>query len=156
MSRRRALSDDERVLWRTVTSSIAPLKGKKPIADEGMEAPVEPKAGKPVKRVSDVPVTAAPRPSAPPPLAPLGRRTKQRLSRGTAEVDGRIDLHGLTQAEAHTVLWRFLHQAQARDAKVVLVITGKGVRPAATRTQSAACSSARCRCGSKAQSCARW
>ena len=129
MSRRRALSDDERVLWRTVTRSIAPLKGKKPIADEGMEAPVEPKAGKPVKRVSDVPVTAAPRPSAPPPLAPLGRRMKQRLSRGTAEVDGRIDLHGLTQAEAHTVLWRFLHQAQARDAKVVLVITGKGARP---------------------------
>ena len=126
MSRKRPLSDDERVLWRTVTRSIAPLKGRKPIADEEMEAPAEPKSSKPVKRAPDVPVAAAPRPSAPPPLAPLGRRMKQRLSRGTAEIDGRIDLHGLTQAQAHAVLWRFLHQAQARDAKVVLVITGKG------------------------------
>ena len=126
MSRKRPLSDDERVLWRTVTRSIAPLKGKTPIADEQMEAPAEPKSSKPVRRAPDVPVTAASRPSAPPPLAPLGRRMKQRLSRGTSEIDGRIDLHGLTQAQAHAVLWRFLQQAQVRDAKVVLVITGKG------------------------------
>jgi DNA-nicking Smr family endonuclease len=129
VSRKRPLSDDERVLWRTVTRSIAPLKGKTPIADEQMEAPAEPKSSKPAKRAPDVPAAAQSRPSDPPPLAPLGRRMKQRLSRGSAEIDGRIDLHGLTQAQAHAVLWRFLHQAQARDAKVVLVITGKGARP---------------------------
>ena len=129
MPKRRPLSDDERVLWRTVTRAIAPLRGRKPSVDENVEPSVEPKSSKPLKRVSDVPLTTEPRPSGPPPLALLGRRMKQRLSRGTAEIDGRIDLHGLTQAEAHTVLWRFLHQAQARDAKVVLVITGKGARP---------------------------
>jgi DNA-nicking Smr family endonuclease len=128
VNRKRPLSDDERVLWRTVTRAIAPLRGRKQSVDEEVAPSVEPTSSKPVKRVSDVPVAAQPRPSAPP-LAPLGRRMKQRLSRGTAEIDGRIDLHGLTQAEAHSVLWRFLHQAQARDAKVVLVITGKGARP---------------------------
>jgi DNA-nicking Smr family endonuclease len=126
--KRRSLSDDERVLWRTVTRSIAPLKGRKAIAEEQAEAAVE-KAGKPAKHPPAVSMQPPPRSSAPPPLAPLDRRMRQRLARGVTEVDGRIDLHGLTQAEAHAVLWRFLHQAQARDAKLVLVITGKGVRP---------------------------
>jgi DNA-nicking Smr family endonuclease len=124
MPKRRALSDDERVLWRTVTRSIAPLKGRQSVIEEPIEVASEPKTSKPAQFAP--PMTASPRPSAPPPLAPLGRRMKQRLSRGTADIDGRIDLHGLTQAQAHAVLWRFLHQAQARDAKVVLVITGKG------------------------------
>jgi DNA-nicking Smr family endonuclease len=130
MSRRRALSDDERVLWRTVTRSIAPLKSRKAGTEEDGEPAVAPKAGTPAKH--SPPTIAPPSPrSAPPPLAPLDRRMKQRLARGVADIDGRIDLHGLTQAQAHAVLWRFLHQAQARDAKVVLVITGKGARPGA-------------------------
>jgi DNA-nicking Smr family endonuclease len=129
MSRRRSLSDDERVLWRTVTRSIAPLKGRDAVSEDAAEAATEPQPGKSAKLVPPVASPSSARASAPPPLAPLGRRMKQRLSRGTAEIDGRIDLHGLTQAEAHAVLWRFLHQAQTRDAKVVLVITGKGARP---------------------------
>jgi DNA-nicking Smr family endonuclease len=35
-------------------------------------------------------------------------------------------LHGLTQAEAHDALLAFLHTAQTRGAKLVMVITGKG------------------------------
>ena len=126
MSKRaRALSDDERMLWRAVTSSIAPLKGRKPALAEAADlAPVAaaPKA-KPSKAM---PLAPSPQRVAPPPLATLDRRAKQRIARGRTEIDGRLDLHGLTQAEAHAVLARFLYQAQARAAKVVLVITGKG------------------------------
>ena len=61
-----------------------------------------------------------------PPLAALGRRTKQRVGRGKEAIDGRLDLHGLTQREAHTTLLRFLQAASHRDARLVLVITGKG------------------------------
>jgi DNA-nicking Smr family endonuclease len=123
MTRKRALSDDERVLWSTVTRSIAPLKGRKIIKDEVEATPVEAKKS---KLVAPVAIAPAPRRSAPPPLSPIDRRTKQRLARGTTEIGGRLDLHGLTQAEAHAALGRFLHGAQARDVKVVLVITGKG------------------------------
>ena len=125
MSRRpRGLSDDERVLWSTVTRSIAPLKGRKAAKDAIDSAAVETRAK--ARPVATPPaVTVAP-PRAAPPLAPMDRRTKQRLARGTAEIGGRLDLHGLTQAEAHGALARFLHNAQARDVKVVLVITGKG------------------------------
>lgn len=122
MSRRRALSEDERVLWSTVTRSIAPLKGRKRAEIAHEAAPVE---TRPKTRSAASPAPP-PRPAAPPPLAPLDRRTRQRLARGATEIGGRLDLHGLTQAEAHAALARFLHTAQARDVKVVLVITGKG------------------------------
>jgi DNA-nicking Smr family endonuclease len=59
-------------------------------------------------------------------LAPLERRTRLRLVRGVVEIDARIDLHGLTRREAHDRLARFLLQAQAHGARIVLVITGKG------------------------------
>jgi DNA-nicking Smr family endonuclease len=64
----------------------------------------------------------------PPRLAPLTRRTKKRIARGNHAIDGRLDLHGMTQAEAHDALFGFLRAKQARGAKVVLVITGKGAR----------------------------
>lgn len=125
MSRRpRGLSDDERVLWSTVTRSIAPLKGRKAVKDAVDPVVIETKSK--ARPVAAAPAVMAAPPRAAPPLAPMDRRTKQRLARGTAEIGGRLDLHGLTQAEAHGALARFLHNAQARDVKVVLVITGKG------------------------------
>jgi DNA-nicking Smr family endonuclease len=51
---------------------------------------------------------------------------RQRLSRGSAGVDARLDLHGLTQAAAKLRLENFLRNAQARGHSLVLVITGKG------------------------------
>ena len=72
------------------------------------------------------------RPKSPPsppslaPLAPLEPRQRRKLARGTRAIDARIDLHGLTQAEAHVRLRGFLSQAQAQGCSLVLVITGKG------------------------------
>ena len=43
-------------------------------------------------------------------------------------IDARIDLHGMTQQQAHAALLRFLHRAQASGAKTALVVTGKGLR----------------------------
>jgi DNA-nicking Smr family endonuclease len=71
------------------------------------------------------PKVAAP-PLLAPQLTPLGRRKRSRVARGRDEIDGRLDLHGLTQREAHASLLRFLRDASARQARLVLVITGKG------------------------------
>ena len=60
---------------------------------------------------------------------PLDQRTRTKLSRGGLEVDARLDLHGLTQRAAHLRLGRFLADAQANGARLVLIITGRG-RPA--------------------------
>ena len=53
---------------------------------------------------------------------------RQRVARGKEAIDARLDLHGLTQSEAHAALLHFLRKASAREARLVLVITGKGAR----------------------------
>lgn len=61
-----------------------------------------------------------------PPLAPLERRLRQKLSRGQRDVDAALDLHGLRQDEAHARLRHFLQGAQSDGARLVLIVTGKG------------------------------
>jgi DNA-nicking Smr family endonuclease len=129
MSRRRRLSEEERALWTGFARSITPLRDP-PEPSPAPAAPEESGSG-------DV-AAAAPAAQAPaaqpdtgiqrksPPLAPLGRRMRRRVARGRDPIDGRIDLHGLTQAQAHGALLRFLRRAQAEGARVVLVVTGKG------------------------------
>ena len=48
------------------------------------------------------------------------------LKRGTRPIEGVIDLHGMRQDEAHQALHGFVMRSQARGAKLVLVVTGKG------------------------------
>jgi DNA-nicking Smr family endonuclease len=125
--RKRGLSDDERHLWKTVTRSIAPLRPHAPDAERGDSPPPPPR---PVKRdaASSAPVkpqpAVNPQPPAPAP-AVLGRKLKQRVARGREPIEGRLDLHGMTQSEAHAELLHFLRKAAGRGAKLVLVITGK-------------------------------
>jgi DNA-nicking Smr family endonuclease len=63
--------------------------------------------------------------------APLRMDAKAfaRMSRGKLSPEARIDLHGLTLAEAHPQLIGFVLGAQAQGLRLVLVITGKGRRP---------------------------
>jgi DNA-nicking Smr family endonuclease len=136
-SRRRGLSYEERVLWTIVTKAIKPLRATTLVApdvDGDAAADVSKPAFKapPAKRLAKAapaampPAPKKPAPPLAPPLAPLGRRMKQRVARGKEAIDGRLDLHGLTQSEAHSALLHFLRNANARDARLVLVITGKG------------------------------
>jgi DNA-nicking Smr family endonuclease len=128
---RRELSDEEHELWRGIARSVKPLRKRAARkADEAKPAAVPPakpgkiaKAAKPAK-----PAPPLAKASPPPRPASLPRREKQQLARGRVAIDKRIDLHGLTQAEAHTVLGHFLRRAQHDGARFVLVITGKGVR----------------------------
>ena len=134
MTRRpRSLSEEERALWDTVTRAIAPLRRRKAArvkeAVETEEVVVRAPA-KPVRNAVKTPAAPVQRPG-PPPLAPLCRRMRQKLARGSENIDARIDLHGMTQADAHAALAHFLRRAQHNGARVVLVITGKGARTGA-------------------------
>ena len=130
MSRGRSLSDDERALWDTVTRAVAPLRKRKAKKNEEPAASDVPPASRPPTRSVKASPAAPAKPPAPPPLAPLGRRMRAKLARGSEPIDDRIDLHGMTQADAHAALAHFLRRAQARGARIVLVITGKGARAA--------------------------
>lgn len=138
MSRRRNLSDEEHALWAGVARSIKPLRHAKatakPIADpaESPDRDAHEGALRGKRIAPQVSVRrAAPPAVKSPPLAPLERRVKQRVARGRDAIDARIDLHGMTQRQAHAALLGFLRQAQAESAKMVLVVTGKGAGTAA-------------------------
>ena len=121
----RRLSRNERELWASFTRPIRPLRPESAVPSEEAPEPSPP---------PDVVLGAAPakaRENSIPPLTSLDRRLRQRLARGRAGIDARIDLHGFTQAEAHGALVRFLRTSRAEGARVVLVITGKGMRGAA-------------------------
>jgi DNA-nicking Smr family endonuclease len=121
--RKRALSREEHALWRTVTQSVKPLRAQPLMPPEPDAAPPPEAPSAPSLRPAPA---VAPKPKTPPPLTSLDRRTKQKVVRGSVAIDARIDLHGLTQERAHLALLRFVRAAHANDARLVLVITGKG------------------------------
>ncbi len=58
----------------------------------------------------------------------MDRKTFDKMTRGKLQPEARIDLHGMTIAEAHGELIRFVLNAHANGLRLVLVITGKGKR----------------------------
>jgi len=123
----RSLTALERELWRDVTRSIAPLKPRRVPSRSEISAAPEKRNAIAATGGTAAPVRITRAPKGPPPLLPIDRRTKQRIVRGVQTIDARIDLHGRTQGEAHATLLHFLHLAQNHGARIVLVITGKGV-----------------------------
>ncbi|MBL8697483.1 MAG: Smr/MutS family protein [Alphaproteobacteria bacterium] len=139
-ARRRALEPDEHALWSKMMADVKPLRRARP------PKPVTPAALEPVaetrQRIADAErpktVTRASPPSAPVatarPVAPprqlnalgIDKSTLARLKRGDLAIDGRLDLHGMTQADAHETLDRFVDGGVGRGARLLLVITGKG------------------------------
>lgn len=126
--RGKLLSEAELALWRQVARTVKPLPGRPPEEPEAEAAPA-----KPAMIAESAPPIAAPAPSrssvkpAPPPLVPLERRMRTQLRRGQQGVEAVIDLHGLRQEEAHAALRGFLRLQQQRGARLVLVVTGKGI-----------------------------
>ena len=129
------LPADDAGLWRRAVRDVAPLRGRAadpergrlarpqynppPLAGEGAEAGETPA----------VQSVAPPRSQPLPALdhfAGIDRATAERLKRGRYPVEARLDLHGMTQAEAHRALTGFLARSRAGGRRYLLVITGHG------------------------------
>ncbi|RFB78054.1 Smr/MutS family protein [Methylovirgula sp. 4M-Z18] len=121
----RRLSDEDIELWLHVTRHVKARPGVHRPPAPARPAPAKPPAASSARSKTD-PVAPPPAKPALPPLVPLERRMRQKVSRGRIEVDGVIDLHGLRQSAAHDALIGFLLRAQADGAKLVVVVTGKG------------------------------
>jgi len=148
--RPRGLSGEDAYLWGEIARLITPLRAKaKPRAKPGdgpapaapppkavakpahkipaAKPAVKPPAKRVVLKPSPPPAPVAAPLAAPPPLAPgLERRVRLAFRRGALQVDARIDLHGMYQAQAHGALTGFLMRARAAGHTHVLVVTGKG------------------------------
>jgi DNA-nicking Smr family endonuclease len=121
-TRRGGLSETDVRLWAKVLAEVEPLPGRRPPAATQLSEPPAPAPSEPATRWAPTPSKRR----SPPDLAAIEARLARRLARGTAAVDGRLDLHGLRQEAAHRRLIGFLMAAQQRGDRVVLIITGKG------------------------------
>lgn len=120
------LTHEDRILWEKVARTTKPMKGRAhPVIDqfepESMDAllstaplPEKPALAKPAK------------PKTPSQPVRLDEPTHRKIAKGKLNLGARIDLHGMSQGEAHALLLAFIHRAHAEGLRHVLVITGKG------------------------------
>lgn len=125
MSRRiDRLSEDDRVLWNLVARTAKPLKGKSAIDSPDIGPGAD--DTKPTPRVQAMAPAAAAKAKTQHVSHALDEPTLEKLAKGRLPIEGRVDLHGLSQDEAYSLLFSFLHRAHAGGIRYVLVITGKG------------------------------
>jgi len=89
-----------------------------PIPNFAVGAKVDPKRPNDLLRPIGERLTAAP--------VQMDSKSYGKMTRGKLKPEGRLDLHGMTLAEAHPELIAFILGAQAVGKRLVLVITGKG------------------------------
>lgn len=136
----RKLKPEEIDLWKKVVEKAAPLSPERPVVAEksALSHPKPlPKAPLPVVqkfRLGETAKPATPRHDVAPSIAEhiasqpvtMDRKRYSKLKRGRLSPEARIDLHGMTIAQAHPALTGFILDAAARGLRLVLVITGKG------------------------------
>lgn len=123
---RRELTHEDRILWGRVAATAAPLKGRSAVRfpaiggkiaeEERISAPE-----RPVHATLVRPAAAEHRPA-----RAFDETTRRKLSKGRLPLEAKVDLHGLSQNEAHGLLLSFLHRAYSDGRRHVLVVTGKG------------------------------
>ncbi|MCZ8334162.1 MAG: Smr/MutS family protein [Rhodobacteraceae bacterium] len=150
MTRRRTLRPEEEELWQAVTRSARPLHPKAKGFPHGIDSILKPHPPSPDPKPRDLEIPKSwlepfrlgqkARPSPGHDIAPslgdslraaplqMDAKLHGRMVRGKVMPEARIDLHGMTLAEAHPELIRFILNAQSEGLRLVLVITGKGKR----------------------------
>lgn len=128
---RKKKNDDD--LWDRFTAGVAPLGGRhRNNAPDLESAPFE--AAPRAPRNATGRATSA----APPPGLPelrhdsqpgIDKSSARKLKKGRHDIEGRIDLHGMTSAQAHRALDGFIEASHRAGKRCVLVITGKGLKP---------------------------
>jgi len=128
-------NEEDAAVWRRLTQGvkayereIPPGARPSPAKLKSAKKPVKPSAG-PVPRLA---ASSQAAPAAGPvdlrrgDHAGIDRSTRRRLSQGQLAIEGRLDLHGMTAAQAERHLSGFINNAIAAEKRCVLVITGKG------------------------------
>ncbi len=133
-SKNNGLAVEDRILWEKVARTVKPLGPAQPglMPSDSVDfaalldtPKAEPALISPAKTVLSS-VKAVKSLKSPDPIdAPVQRR----IAKGKLAIEARIDLHGMTQDEAHGLLMSFIRQAAGRHLRTVLVITGKGGSP---------------------------
>lgn len=143
---RRPLNPEEAAAWARVMASVRPLRGAVPrvpavtspspssLADGGLSpSPDGREKGRARAASGNGEGDHSGRRPAPHAVATLDGSWDRRLTRGTAQPDSSLDLHGHTLGSAHALLDAGLERAIVRGERVLLLVTGKPPRPESER-----------------------
>lgn len=133
------MNDD--ALWGHVAAGVAPLKPhhkNRALEVEGIPVPTTGSvkkspgrnaAGAHAQAMPDLPSRQVSLPELTHGRQPgLDKNNAKRLKKGQHAIEGRVDLHGMTQEQAHRALNAFIEGAFGAGKRCVLVITGKGLK----------------------------
>lgn len=138
MSKRRQISEAERTLWESVARQAEPLHPKREKPDPKPPVRVEKSKPNPKPSLPKFAIGAAQKPRLglpkPSPIAAelqaaplrMDARLHGKMKKGRIKPEARLDLHGMTLAEAHPALISFVIGSHSLGRRLVLVITGKG------------------------------
>lgn len=126
------ISPEDADLWHAVTKDVIPIKKKSLPPPETPPVQVHKKN----QTISSSPSYVSPPISRSVRAKDLDRRTKEKLVKGKMDIEGKLDLHGMTQAQAHEALSRFILKSHQAGKRCVLVITGKGKKNAHSEEES--------------------
>lgn len=123
--------DDDAAVWQRLARGI---KAYDPEARPGRQVKSPKAIAKQPRAVKATPISSPPaRKQTPDPIdlrhgerAGIDGATRRRLSQGQIPIESRLDLHGLTAAQAERRLARFVDSACRTGQRCILVITGKG------------------------------
>ncbi|SCW55031.1 DNA-nicking endonuclease, Smr domain [Sphingobium faniae] len=126
---RRSLSPEEQALWAALTRSVKPIR-----AVPRLPLPAAVPVKQPVEQKRLTPSPARPAVALPPrtPATILDSGWERRIRSGNLAPDMTIDLHGHTLASAHARLGQAIALGLAQGARILLVITGKPPKTAAS------------------------
>ena len=130
--------DDDRLLWEKATQSVKRMNSQpafQPVKHSGY-----PKTGSPKKsrtgcsqsgqteqpKVRIATVKTSPADFRLGDMSGIDRLSARRMQRGQLPIEDRLDLHGLSQEQAHKKLNTFISRAVQQNFRHVLIITGKG------------------------------
>ncbi len=121
-------------LFAAAMAGVKPLDRKKRAAALPAPAPPPKAAEAPASRPRTRPLPVRSLPDLAPDDRQFDRDVSRALSRRKLVPEATIDLHGMTLAAAERAVTRFLERVSAQDLRVVLVVTGKGLRDEGGRT----------------------
>ena len=117
-------------LWAAVAKTVTPANREDvlhAVVQQGKIAPAPKKSATSKTPVVAPDVRPADLRSAVPVMrAGIDNASARRLTKGSFEIDDRLDLHGKTEAMAQKALHQFIQNASRRGDRTLLVITGKG------------------------------
>ena len=118
---------EDQALWKAVTDTVKPLDSKTP-AKKAEHVSLRKKLTVEVRPPRSVPEFdySICDPLTEGDLHAMDKKTGQRFKAGAMSIDARLDLHGYTLEGAFEALKNFIHDQSRRNARCLLVITGKG------------------------------